>query len=140
MESIELVKLRTVYGGNAIVARSELMDSSIELLQLYGRKGDPKVDHQTHIRRDRLDPDGSKVSQNSRRVNIYGPNLEGYAKPALVKQEITRRKLRVEDYDIIEVNGRWIGCPKGSRRKANHLPKQMVVPKGGNLPLLSMFF
>ncbi len=141
MESIELIKLKTVCGGHAIVARSELMDSSKELLQLYGRNGDPKVDHKTHIHRDRLDLDGSKTAKNSRRVaNIYGPKLEGYAKPGDVKREIKRRNQDVDAFDILEVNGRWVGCPKRSRRKASHLPKQVAVPKGGNVPLLAILW
>lgn len=106
--NIELKKIRTIRGGYVFVDRRE-MESTRTLLRLYNRNGERIHGEGTCIHRENLDPDGSRTAEINRGLSILGRNFDGYARAGDVKREIKRRQQKLEDYNIIQFGGRWIG-------------------------------
>ena len=106
--NIELTKIRTIRGGYVFVDRREL-ESTRTLLRLYNRAGYRVQGEGSCIHRENLDPDGSQTAEINRGLSIFGRNFDGYARSGDVKREIKRLKQKLEDYNIIQFDGRWIG-------------------------------
>ena len=109
---MDIIKIRTCYGGYVHVSKKEL-DSSRTLLRLYNSKGERVQGENTVIHRGNLDPDGSVTANNNRGTNIFGKGFDGYADAASVKREIRRLKQNPADYQVKKANGRWIGVFAG---------------------------
>lgn len=106
--TVEIIKVRTIRGGHVFVDRREL-DSNRQQLRLYNREGELIQAEFRTIHRENLDPDGSRTAAFNKGLAILGRNFFGYERAGDVRREIKRLKQNLDDYQIIQFRGRWIG-------------------------------
>jgi hypothetical protein len=106
--NVELKKIRTIRGGYVFVACHEL-ESTRTLLRLYNRNGERVRGENACIHRGNLDPNGSSTAEINKGLSILGRDFDGYARSGDVKREIKRLKQNLDDYNVIQYCGRWIG-------------------------------
>ena len=112
----ELITVTDVYGDKSRVRKADL-DSDQPMLRRFNAKGEPIENDGALIARGNIDTDGTGVTETYKDQPVIGIGRQGdqpsKSKPG-VRQAIKNRGQKVEDFEIREVKGGFIGVRKSA--------------------------